>query len=349
MAVNTFGHTQAGHGGPADSRRRGADRTRRRDPHPRPQRDARVLRQAARRPPRRSIRTAGSTPATSACSTPRATSGSPTGRRTSSSRRAARTSRPQPIENLAKTSKFVSNAVMLGDRRPFPIMLVVPERRAAQGLGRARRAARRRHRAAGQRCPRCRPSWSGRCGRRSATSPSSRCPRSSCCCRGISAWRAGELTPTLKVQAADRGGAAPGGDRGALRRAASEACSTRLDATARRAGAYPDPVRRWPSGRWSRAPGPAPRPPPGVPAAPHAPPRAPSRIARRTARPSTTPRIELVLSGRRPPRMHADPGLVGHLGRRIDRHQAHARAPAPPRRATAPPGRRPAPDSRPGR
>ena len=34
---------------------------------------------------------------------------------------------PQPIENLAKSSKFVSNAVMLGDRRPFPIMLVVPQ------------------------------------------------------------------------------------------------------------------------------------------------------------------------------------------------------------------------------
>jgi long-chain acyl-CoA synthetase len=33
---------------------------------------------------------------------------------------------PQPIESLAKTSKFVSNAVMLGDRRPFPIMLIVP-------------------------------------------------------------------------------------------------------------------------------------------------------------------------------------------------------------------------------
>ncbi len=33
---------------------------------------------------------------------------------------------PQPIELLAKTSKFVSSAVMLGDRRPFPIMLIVP-------------------------------------------------------------------------------------------------------------------------------------------------------------------------------------------------------------------------------
>ncbi len=33
---------------------------------------------------------------------------------------------PQPIENLVRTSKFVSNAVMLGDRRKFPIMLVVP-------------------------------------------------------------------------------------------------------------------------------------------------------------------------------------------------------------------------------
>ncbi len=33
---------------------------------------------------------------------------------------------PQPIENMAKTSRFVVNAVMLGDRRKFPIMLVVP-------------------------------------------------------------------------------------------------------------------------------------------------------------------------------------------------------------------------------
>ena len=33
---------------------------------------------------------------------------------------------PQPIERLARTNRFVSNAVMLGDRRPFPVMVVVP-------------------------------------------------------------------------------------------------------------------------------------------------------------------------------------------------------------------------------
>ncbi len=34
---------------------------------------------------------------------------------------------PQPIEGRAKTSKFVGNAVMLGDKRHFCIMLVVPQ------------------------------------------------------------------------------------------------------------------------------------------------------------------------------------------------------------------------------
>ncbi len=33
---------------------------------------------------------------------------------------------PQPIENLVKTNKYVSQAVMLGDRRKFPILLIVP-------------------------------------------------------------------------------------------------------------------------------------------------------------------------------------------------------------------------------
>lgn len=36
---------------------------------------------------------------------------------------------PQPIENLVRANKFVSNAVMVGDRRPYTILLVVPEMR----------------------------------------------------------------------------------------------------------------------------------------------------------------------------------------------------------------------------
>ncbi|MGI9043116.1 MAG: AMP-dependent synthetase/ligase [Gemmatimonadaceae bacterium] len=33
---------------------------------------------------------------------------------------------PQPVENLVKTNEFVSQAVMLGDKRRFPSMLIVP-------------------------------------------------------------------------------------------------------------------------------------------------------------------------------------------------------------------------------
>ena len=33
---------------------------------------------------------------------------------------------PQPIENQVKQSRFVADAMLTGDRRPFPVMLIVP-------------------------------------------------------------------------------------------------------------------------------------------------------------------------------------------------------------------------------
>lgn len=34
---------------------------------------------------------------------------------------------PQPIEGITRLSPFVSQAIMVGDRRPFPVMLIVPD------------------------------------------------------------------------------------------------------------------------------------------------------------------------------------------------------------------------------
>ena len=43
---------------------------------------------------------------------------------------------PQPIENAAKTSGFVAEALMLGDRRPYTILLVVPNFDLLEGWAR---------------------------------------------------------------------------------------------------------------------------------------------------------------------------------------------------------------------
>ena len=40
---------------------------------------------------------------------------------------------PQPIENLVKTNKYVSQAVMIGDKRKFPSMLIVPNFEQLEG------------------------------------------------------------------------------------------------------------------------------------------------------------------------------------------------------------------------
>ncbi len=45
---------------------------------------------------------------------------------------------PQPIENMVKTNKFLLNAVLLGDKRKYPIMLVVPNTDALDAWAKGR-------------------------------------------------------------------------------------------------------------------------------------------------------------------------------------------------------------------
>jgi long-chain acyl-CoA synthetase len=45
---------------------------------------------------------------------------------------------PQPVENLVKTNKFVSQAVMIGDKRKFPSMLIVPNFEQLEGWAKKR-------------------------------------------------------------------------------------------------------------------------------------------------------------------------------------------------------------------
>ncbi len=45
---------------------------------------------------------------------------------------------PQPIENRLKTNRFVEQAVMVGDRRQFPVLLLVPDFAVLEGWARAK-------------------------------------------------------------------------------------------------------------------------------------------------------------------------------------------------------------------
>ena len=106
---------------------------------------------------------------------------------------------PSNLENDLKQSRFISQAVMYGDRRPFPVVLVTlgprGDRAVGQGAGPARRP---------------RPSWPSttRCARSSrpsSTGPTPTTPRSSRSRSSPSSTTtcridSGELTPTLKVK-----------------------------------------------------------------------------------------------------------------------------------------------------
>ena len=127
--------------GLAVPRHRGQDRRGRRDPDQGPGRHGRLPQPARGRPPRRSPRTAGCTPATSASSTPTASSGSPTARRTCSrppaastsrrrrSRRSSRRSAPTPASSWCTATSATSC-----------VALITLDPDAMAGLGRPRTA-----------------------------------------------------------------------------------------------------------------------------------------------------------------------------------------------------------------
>ena len=184
LTVNPPGAPRAGTRRPRHRRRRAAHRRGRRDPRARAERHGAATTTSRRRPPKPS-RTAGSTPATSARSTPTATCRSPIARRTCSSPRAARRSRRSRSRAILKRSPLVAEAVLLGDRRRYAAALIVPDFAALERRLQGPRPPAGVRAPSSRRVPTC---W--RSTRRSSTPSTATCrsssaSRSSRCCRRV--------------------------------------------------------------------------------------------------------------------------------------------------------------------
>ena len=164
-----------------------------------PARHEGLLQQARGDARSRSTPTAGSTPATSAsCAT---ASSRITDRKkdiivTAGGKNIA----PQPIENKVKTNKYVSQAVMIGDKRKFPSMLDRAELRPAREVGEAAQHHLDRSRAAAARCRRSRRRWRRKCIEELAGLAHFEMPKKIGLLEHDFSIERGELTPTLKVK-----------------------------------------------------------------------------------------------------------------------------------------------------
>ena len=107
---------------------------------------------------------------------------------------------PGPMEAALAMSKFIAQAVILGDRHPYTRRADRPglrrARRVGCGPGRGGDAAGAARRAAGSR----RSSSMARCAGRSTGSPSLSGRGASRCCRGSSPRRRASSTPSMKVK-----------------------------------------------------------------------------------------------------------------------------------------------------